>query len=131
MFQNLNLIQHHDPKLVIVFGADHVYRMDVRQMIAFHQQRRADITVAALPVPLDQASAFGIIATDADGRVREFQEKVVDRYNIIKPDTRIGYPDWLRPGSRSPVFSRIPIRHCGGAPERDSQDRACLFRGLI
>jgi glucose-1-phosphate adenylyltransferase len=75
VFQNLNLIQHHDPKLVIVFGADHVYRMDVRQMIAFHQERQADITVAALPVPLDQASAFGIIATDADGRVREFQEK--------------------------------------------------------
>lgn len=75
VYQNLNLIQEQEPDLVLVFGADHIYRMDVQQMIAFHQERQAEITVAALPVPLDQASAFGVIATDADNRVREFQEK--------------------------------------------------------
>jgi glucose-1-phosphate adenylyltransferase len=73
--QNLNLIEEHDPDLVIVFGADHVYRMDVKQMIAFHLEREAEISVAALPVPVEEASAFGIIATDNEGRVREFQEK--------------------------------------------------------
>ena len=75
VYQNLNLIQQHDPELVAVFGADHVYRMDVRQMVDFHRKRKAEVTVAALPAPLEEASAFGIIATDEEGRVREFQEK--------------------------------------------------------
>jgi len=75
VYQNLNLIKQHNPDLVVVFGADHIYRMDVRQMVRFHRERQAEITMAALPVPLAQASSFGIIATEADGRVCEFQEK--------------------------------------------------------
>jgi len=75
VFQNINLIYEHNPDLVIVFGADHIYRMDVRQMVHFHQEHQADVSVAALPVPLNEASAFGIIATDAENRVLEFQEK--------------------------------------------------------
>ncbi len=73
--QNLNLIRQHNPELVAVFGADHIYRMDVWQMARFHLERKADITVAALPVPLSEAPAFGVIATEADSRVRAFQEK--------------------------------------------------------
>ncbi len=73
--QNVNLIRLHSPDLVAVFGADHIYRMDVQQMVRFHRESKADVTVAALPVPRAQASAFGVIATDADHRVREFQEK--------------------------------------------------------
>lgn len=73
--QNMNLIEEHGPDLVAVFGADHIYRMDIRQMVDFHVERQSDVTVAALPVPLAQASSFGVIAADADGRVREFQEK--------------------------------------------------------
>jgi glucose-1-phosphate adenylyltransferase len=73
--QNLNLILSHHPDLVLVFGADHVYRMDVSQMIDFHLERGARATVAALPVPIEQASNFGIIAADADGEVRGFDEK--------------------------------------------------------
>ncbi len=75
IYQNLNLIQDHEPDLVLVFGADHIYRMDVQQMVNFHQDCQAEVTVAALPVPLAEARAFGIIATDNDNRVREFQEK--------------------------------------------------------
>jgi glucose-1-phosphate adenylyltransferase len=75
VYQNINLIQLHDPDLVLVFGADHIYRMDLQQMVDFHREREADVTVAALPVPLDEARAFGVIGTDSDGRVREFQEK--------------------------------------------------------
>ncbi|MCU0840568.1 MAG: glucose-1-phosphate adenylyltransferase [Thiobacillaceae bacterium] len=73
--QNLNLIRQHKPDLVLVFGADHIYRMDVRQMVDFHLDRGAQATVAALPVPLKDASAFGII--DADDRccIRGFLEK--------------------------------------------------------
>jgi len=75
VFQNINLFERHRAELVAVFGADHIYRMDVRQMIWFHLDRNADVTVAALPVPIEQASSFGIIKTDADGRIRGFDEK--------------------------------------------------------
>lgn len=75
VYQNLNLIRQHAPDLVLVFGADHVYRMDARMMIQFHREHRAATTVAALPVPLDRASAFGIIDADARGRIRGFLEK--------------------------------------------------------
>jgi len=75
VFQNRNLIELHAPDMVAVFGADHVYRMDVSQMLDFHLARSADISLAAIPVPVGQASAFGIIAVDPDGRVMEFQEK--------------------------------------------------------
>jgi glucose-1-phosphate adenylyltransferase len=75
VYQNLGLLYEFRPDLVAVFGADHVYRMSLRQMVAFHLEREAEITVAALPVPVAEASAFGIIAADADGRIREFTEK--------------------------------------------------------
>ncbi len=75
VYQNINLFHRHRPDLVAVFGADHIYRMDVRQMVAFHLERNADVTVAALPVPIGQASSFGIISADADGRIRDFIEK--------------------------------------------------------
>lgn len=73
--QNMNLIEIHHPDLVVVFGADHVYRMDVSQMIDFHLERQADATVAALPVPIESSSSFGVIAADPDGRIRSFEEK--------------------------------------------------------
>src|SRR6185503_19515648 len=66
---------HQSPDVVAIFAADHVYRMDVRQMIDFHCAREADATVAAVGVPLEKASSFGIISALADGRVREFHEK--------------------------------------------------------
>ena len=78
VYQHLDLIQAHDPDLVAVFAADHVYRMDVRQMAAFHLERGADVTVAAAPVPLEQASSFGVISAAQDGRVRAFREKPQD-----------------------------------------------------
>jgi glucose-1-phosphate adenylyltransferase len=75
VYQNLNLLAYHGPDLVAVFGADHVYRMDLRQMIDFHRDSGAAASVAALRVPVEQASAFGVIAVDQDGRIREFVEK--------------------------------------------------------
>src|SRR4030065_659265 len=75
VFQNINLIRQHNPGLVIGFGADHIYRMDVRQMINFHLEKDASVTVAARPAPLEQASAFGVILTDSEKRIIGFQEK--------------------------------------------------------
>jgi len=73
--QCLDVLQAHSPDVVAIFAADHVYRMDVRQMIDFHCAREADATLAAVGVPLEKASSFGIVSASADGRVREFHEK--------------------------------------------------------
>ncbi len=75
VFQNLNLIRQHKPALVAVFGADHIYRMDIRQMIGFHLDHNAHVTVAARPISLSESSEFGIIVADRDGRIRGFEEK--------------------------------------------------------
>lgn len=75
VFQNIDLIRQHDPKLVIIFGADHIYRMDIRHMIDFHLEKDALVTVAARPVPVKQASAFGVIVSNSENQIIGFQEK--------------------------------------------------------
>ncbi|MEO8045830.1 MAG: glucose-1-phosphate adenylyltransferase [Nitrospirota bacterium] len=75
VYHNLNLIHDFAPDLVAVFGADHIYRMDISQMVQFHRTNRAEVTVAALPVPLHAATGFGIIEADHDGRATGFEEK--------------------------------------------------------
>jgi glucose-1-phosphate adenylyltransferase len=76
IYQSLNLIFDDGPDLVAVFGADHVYRMDMTQMVDQHLAHDAGVTVAAIPVPLAEASGFGIIQTGSDGRtVEAFLEK--------------------------------------------------------
>ena len=75
MYHNLNLIQDFAPDLVAVFGADHIYRMDIGQMIQCHLEHAADVTVAARPVPLHAAKGFGIIDVDREGRIVGFDEK--------------------------------------------------------
>ncbi len=73
--QSRSFIQLHRPDLVAVFGADHIYRMDIRQMVRFHLERNAEVTIAALPVPIETGWRYGIIQTHPDGRVRSFAEK--------------------------------------------------------
>jgi glucose-1-phosphate adenylyltransferase len=75
VFQNLNLVRYHKPDIVAVFGADHIYRMDIRQMIDFHMEHNADVTVAARPIPISEGSDFGIIVADSNGEIRGFEEK--------------------------------------------------------
>ena len=88
IYQSLNLIYDDEPDLVIVFGADHVYRMDPRQMIDQHVASGAGVTVAAIPVPRTEATAFGVIATGQDGRsIEAFLEKPAD------PPAMPGQPD--------------------------------------
>lgn len=78
IFQNLNLIDDFKPDIVAVFGADHIYRMDLAQMIEFHLDRRAAISVATLPVRLDEADQFGVLEVDSGLRVVGFEEKPQD-----------------------------------------------------
>ena len=78
IFQSLNLIYDERPEIVVVFGADHVYRMDPRQMIDQHLQTGAGVTIAGLRVPRREATEFGVIDAEADGKVRGFLEKPAD-----------------------------------------------------
>src|SRR5512147_229388 len=78
IYQNLNIITDEEPEHTFVFGADHVYRMDVHQMLDFHVQKKADCTVAAIPVPIEQGREFGVIEVGADGQMLSFLEKPLE-----------------------------------------------------
>jgi glucose-1-phosphate adenylyltransferase len=85
VFQNLNIVGDERPDYILVFGADHIYRMDPAQMVREHIESGASVTVAALRVPIDQADQFGVIETAADGRtITAFREK---------PKDAVGLPD--------------------------------------
>jgi glucose-1-phosphate adenylyltransferase len=75
IYQNMNLIEQSDPHLVAIFGADHIYRMNVAAMIDFHRAKRADVTVAAIPVARSHAHEFGVIEVNEEGRIVAFHEK--------------------------------------------------------
>ncbi len=99
IYQNINLIEQADPHVVVIFGADHVYRMNIRDMIEFHEQKRAEATVAAIPVPRKQAFEFGVIETDSDGRIVAFHEKKADAPHMP------GDPDHVYASMGNYVFS--------------------------
>jgi glucose-1-phosphate adenylyltransferase len=77
-YQNINLIEQADPHIVVIFGADHIYRMNILEMIQFHEQRRAEVTVAAIPVARRYAAEFGVVEAAVDGRIKGFHEKRAD-----------------------------------------------------
>jgi glucose-1-phosphate adenylyltransferase len=87
--QNINLIQQADPHVVCIFGADHIYRMNIRQMIEFHVEKRAGITVAAIPVQKHYASEFGVIETSPDGSILDFHEKKPGAPTMPDDPTRV------------------------------------------
>jgi len=76
VWQCQHVISDEQPQLVCIFGGDHVYKMDVRQMISSHKQMRADATVAAIPVARETAGEFGVLEVDVSGRILKFHEKV-------------------------------------------------------
>lgn len=75
IYQNINLIEDGNFDLIAVFGADHIYRMDLQQMIDFHVKKKADVTVSAIPVPIKDATAFGVIQVQEKFWIIGFQEK--------------------------------------------------------
>ena len=75
IFQNINLIEQSDPHLIAIFGADHIYRMNIAGMIDFHMSTSSEVSVAAIPVARHHAVEFGVIETAADGRIMGFHEK--------------------------------------------------------
>lgn len=75
VYKNRCLIKRANPDLVLVFGSDHVYSMDVRQMIDYHLEKGAEVTVSMIPMPVAQCSQFGTVVVDNDWRIRHFEEK--------------------------------------------------------
>ncbi|AOU97985.1 glucose-1-phosphate adenylyltransferase [Acidihalobacter yilgarnensis] len=75
VYQNLDIIREHDPEYILILAGDHIYKMDYGEMIAYHVDTNADMTVACLEVGLDTAKAFGVMACDQAGQVYDFQEK--------------------------------------------------------
>ena len=89
IYQNINLIEQANPHVVVIFGADHVYRMNIREMIEFHEHKRAQATIAAIPVPKEQAFEFGVIEATEYGRIRGFHEKRADAPTIPGDPTSV------------------------------------------
>ena len=75
IFQNLDYMQQYDPDYVLILSGDHIYKMDYEVMLNYHKANKADVTIACMPVPIEEASRFGIMVTDDVGRVTEFEEK--------------------------------------------------------
>lgn len=75
IYQNLDYMETFQPDYVLILSGDHIYKMDYEVMLDYHKANHADITIAAMPVPIEEASRFGVVVTDGEGRIEEFQEK--------------------------------------------------------
>ena len=103
IFQNVNLLEQSDPHVVAIFGADHIYRMNVREMIEFHEQKRAQATISAIPVPRELAEEFGVIETAPNGRILRFHEKNPDAPSMP------GNPNMVLASMGNYIFSTGPL----------------------
>lgn len=88
IFQNIRFIEQQDPEHVCIFGSDHIYKMDIRQMLCFHKENKAKLTVSAIRMPIQEATQFGVIEIDEHNRMIGFEEKP----SFPKPIP--GQPDW-------------------------------------
>jgi glucose-1-phosphate adenylyltransferase len=75
IFQNIDYMEQYNPDYVLILSGDHIYKMDYEVMLDFHKANKADVTIACMPVPLEEASRFGIMVTDETSRIIEFEEK--------------------------------------------------------
>jgi glucose-1-phosphate adenylyltransferase len=89
IYQNINLVEQSDPHVVAIFGGDHIYRMNIASMIEFHVQKRAEVTVAAIPVARKLAAELGVIGAAEDGHITAFHEKNPDAPTIPGDSARV------------------------------------------
>lgn len=75
IYQNLEFMESYNPDYVLILSGDHIYKMDYEVMLDFHKENNADVTIAVMPVPMEEASRFGIMITDEEKRIQEFEEK--------------------------------------------------------
>jgi glucose-1-phosphate adenylyltransferase len=119
IYQNINLVEQSDPHLVAIFGGDHIYRMNIASMIEFHEQKSAEVTVAAIPVERELASQFGVIEAAPDGRILAFHEKRADAPTIP------GDPKRVYASMGNYIFSTrtlLRVLHDDAADEQSTHD---------
>jgi len=104
VYQNLHLLDQMRPELVAIFGADHIYKMNIAQMVQFHRRRNAACTVACIPVPLAEAHNYGVVRVDANWRVTEFLEKPEN------PPEMAALPGFALASMGNYVWSPRPLR---------------------
>jgi len=100
IYQNAHLIRNHKPEIVAVFGADHIYKMNIRDMVDYHRDKEADVTIAAIPYPKSESRSYGVIQVDESWRVDGFQEKPEE------PATIPGKPDQILVSMGNYLFNR-------------------------
>jgi glucose-1-phosphate adenylyltransferase len=119
IYQNINLVEQSDPHVVAIFGADHIYRMNIASMIEFHVQRSAEVTVAAIPVDRKLATELGVIEATGDGHIVAFHEKNPDAPAIL------GDPERVYASMGNYVFSTrtlLRLLHDDAADESSGHD---------
>ncbi|MCL2394206.1 MAG: glucose-1-phosphate adenylyltransferase [Acidimicrobiaceae bacterium] len=129
VYQNLNIVGDVGPEYICVFGADHIYRMDPRQMLEQHIESGAGVTVAGIRVPAEQSAQFGVIETDAKGRIERFVEKP-DRFPGL-PDA----PDQIMASMGNYIFTTetlVNALHADASDESSKHDMGGdLIPGLV
>ncbi len=75
IYQNIKYIENYNPEYVLILSGDHIYKMDYEAMLDFHKKNKADVTIATIPVPIEEASRFGVVITDENKHIQEFEEK--------------------------------------------------------
>ena len=123
--QNINLVEQSNPQVVAVFGADHIYRMNIASMIEFHMAKGADVTVAANPVPQKHAAEFGVIETNAEGRIMAFHEKNADAPTIP------GNPSQVYASMGNYIFSKPTLVDLLKADASDPASRHDFGRDIL
>ena len=101
IYQNVFHITDEDPDYVCIFGGDHIYKMDVSQMLDFHKENNADLTISAIPIPIEEASEFGIMEVDENWRLTNFVEKPK-----TKPKSIPGQPDMCLASMGNYIFGK-------------------------
>lgn len=125
IFQNLEYMETYNPDYVLILSGDHIYKMDYEVMLEYHKANNADVTIAAMPVPIEEASRFGIVITDENNRITEFEEKPANpRSNLASMGIYIfSWPalkEALLALSEEPGcdFGKHVIPYCHGKGER-------------
>ena len=121
IFQNLNLLEAERPKHVLILSGDHVYKLNYREMLAFHLRQGADLTVAAVMVPRVEGSSFGILKVNAAGRGGEFPGKTPGPAGIARQSR-------LLPGVHGGLHLQRRGPGGGGHQGRQEQDQQARFR---
>jgi glucose-1-phosphate adenylyltransferase len=125
VFQNIDIIEEHNPELVLVLAGDHVYKMDYGPMVAFHAQRNADVTVGVVEVPVEEATEFGVMTIDTESRVVQFNEKPKN------PEPMPGRDDVALVSMGIYVFDIDFLRHCLDKDANDPDSAHDFGRNII